>query len=563
MDRLIIDQGMKEFLDTVNEPSQSLPDCVAQTNKALSLVAEELRLGKAVLHTVAPSTKLRPEGLDNTSVLYEYDGEIFSDTLEINNTLPDGGTCSAIIYPRGNTPFNDIETKNLTFVFKEVFYKFSRTSVTSLLNRVIMTDLETGASTLAALMRFAGMKLQMGQIKDYYVVFFNIHNFKYVNKIFSYAEGDVVLRDYTQLLISKLDKEEILARLGGDNYVALVKKDHALEFIKFIQEVRLTHEAEGKKKSFVFGATVGYSKLEDITSPRDVMSRSSIAFQAARGMGGGSVVEYSDRLRTQLMARQEVISKFQFALASKEFVVYYQPKVDVKTKKVCGAEALIRWKQNGELVPPFKFIPVLEQEGSIVMLDYYVLEQVCAFLRKRIDEGKEPITISVNFSRRHLEEDDLVDKTLDIIDRYNLDHKYIEIELTESNDYQNYQKMRDLVEDLSKNNVSTSMDDFGTGFSSLNMIKEVNLNVIKIDKSLIPLDSEYPDKEKDQILFESLITLIHQLGKVAIAEGVETKEQLKAITDAGCKIVQGYIFDKPLTEDEFKEKLQTGYSDKF
>lgn len=291
------------------------------------------------------------------------------------------------------------------------------------------------------------------------------------------------------------------------------------------------------------------------------MSRASIAYQAARRLGAGSIMKYSEKVHQMLMSRQEILSDFQAALRNGEFVVYYQPKVDLSTHKISGAEALARWIKNGEIVAPNLFIPLLEEEGSVVLLDYFVLDKTCAYLKKRIDEGKEIVPISVNFSRRHLEDDDLIEKTLAIIDKYDIDRKFIEIELTESNDYQNYEKIRKIVKQLDDSGVSTSMDDFGTGFSSLNLIKEVNFDVIKIDKSLIPLDSDYVDKEKDLILFEHLIQLIHQLGKEAIAEGVETQTQLDYIEKAGCKVVQGYIFDKPLPEEEFTKRLENGYEE--
>lgn len=557
--RFIMNSELRKFHELIHKDANSLELAVIDTKDALKAIADDFRFGRVIMVTTAPSTRIRPEGMNENTLLYEYDGHICEEKYEINFSLPDGGNCKAIIYPRGDKPFEENEILNLKYLFTEVFMKFSRCSTLGLLQRVLFKDLDTDAATLTGFMKFAGEQIQKGNIQNYYVLFFNIHNFKYVNKVFPYIEGDVVLKKYTHLLLDELDHDEVLARLGGDNYVGLIKADRILSYLDFIREVRLTHEAMGKKKSFIFGATVGYSALDGIQTPRDIMSRASISFQAARKLGGGSAVEYSDSLRQELMAYQEILSKFQFALLNHEFVVYYQPKVDLNTKTICGAEALARWIQNGNVVPPNDFIPVLEQDGSICTLDFYVLEQVCAFLRKRIDQGLEPVCISVNFSRRHLEDDYFIDKTLEIIDRYQLDHKYIEVELTESNDYQNYQKIRTIVNKFKENNVSTSMDDFGTGFSSLNMIKEVDLNVIKIDKSLIPEDNKNSDREKDQILFESLVQLIHQLGKKAIAEGVETPKQLEYITNAGCRIVQGYIFDKPLSEENFVKRLHTGY----
>ena len=225
----------------------------------------------------------------------------------------------------------------------------------------------------------------------------------------------------------------------------------------------------------------------------------------------------------------------------------------------CGAEALIRWQHEGSLIPPVKFIPQLEQEGSICRLDYYVLEQVCHFLKEREENNQRNICISVNFSRKHLEEDDFVQHVVSIIDKYEVPHKLIEVELTESEDFQQYGIMSEIVNSLKGHGIHTAIDDFGTGFSSLNMLKKVNLDVVKIDKSFIPFEEDYKGKEKDMTMLWSIVGMLHQLGKSMVAEGVETPEQLKYLQKVGCHIIQGYVFDKPLTEKEFVKRLTGDY----
>lgn len=207
-----------------------------------------------------------------------------------------------------------------------------------------------------------------------------------------------------------------------------------------------------------------------------------------------------------------------------------------------------------------EFVPLLTNDGSIIKLDYYVLEEVCKWLRKRIDMGFEPLRISVNFSRKHLEEKDMIGNIVALIDKYELDHQLIEIELTESEDYQNFELITEIVNGLRANGIVTSMDDFGTGFSSLNMIKNVDLQVIKIDKSFIPLEKDYEGKDKDLIMFYYIIKMVKKLGKETIAEGVETEQQLDYLREVGCDAVQGFVFDKPLPAAEFEKRLACGYN---
>lgn len=269
------------------------------------------------------------------------------------------------------------------------------------------------------------------------------------------------------------------------------------------------------------------------------------------------MVEFTTEIEKQLLANQSVVSNFLPALQAKEFVVYYQPKVNIVDRTLYGAEALVRWIRNGKMVPPIQFIPQLEREGSVCKLDYYVLENVCAFLKERLEKGLPVVPISVNYSRRHLEEENLVERTLEIIDRYGVDHHLIEIELTESDDFQNYEIMSHIIDRFKENGIGTSIDDFGTGFSSLNMIKQVDLDVIKIDKSFIPLEKDYSEKEHDLVMFRSIVKLINELGKKSIAEGVETVEQIDYLREVGCDIVQGYVFDKPLPQEMFEERLES------
>lgn len=555
-----ISDDLKKFFNTLDKESSTLTDCDLIMKEASSFVASSLNLGKIEVIIEANESRYLPKGIHYHSDLYSTDS-VGSEFSEVKNKLISDGNVIVKIYNSKDEPFTS-KVKDVVYIISNAISKqYTKALSNQVMINLINTDLDTGAKTLNFLMRDVAIKLQTRQIENYFANFFNIHNFKYANKLFSYAEGDIILKNYTADVISHLDNGEILARMGGDNFVALIKKENENKFIDYIQEVHLDYKNERKEQHFIFGATIGYAPLVGIETARDVMARVSIAYQFARRQGAGSVSAYSDKIMQEIMQRQSVLSNFKTALVNEEFVVYYQPKVNINDKSIYGAEALVRWFRKGTLVPPIDFIPFLEQEGSICQLDYYVLEKTCAFLKNRIDSGKEPLCISVNFSRRHLEESDLIEHIVKIIDKYGIDHKYIEIELTESEDYQNFEVLTNIVDALSSNGISTSMDDFGTGFSSLNMIKNVDLKVIKIDKSFIPLETEYPGKEKDFMMFNNIVSLIKNLGKHIVVEGVETPKQLQFMKDAGCDIVQGYIFDKPLPEVDFIERLENGYKE--
>ena len=555
-----LEDELGAFSDALFQSPDSIESCDRNAGQAVALLAEELEICRMQIHLKIPETKLRQNAIgEHTAVIYESGEEAGAPAYEAAFKLADGGGMQVHIDPYRGRSFSQQREKMLLFLSRELYFVYNWLLMHDLFDQIATTDLETGVKTPAAMMQYAGRLLAEGGLQDYHIVFYNVHNFKYVNKVFSYAEGDMILHKYAMLVQSYLHETEMLARLGGDNFLVLIKAEHTEEFLTKIQNIRLPYKNEQREKCFILGATVGYSNLIGVTHTRELMARSSVAYQQARKRGAGNVVCFTEEVRQALMADQSVLSNFLPALEAEEFVVYYQPKVNIKDKSLYGAEALVRWMRDGQLIPPGQFIPVLERDGSICQLDYYVLRKVCQFIRQRKEQGKETVCISVNFSRKHLEDEDMVERISAILEEYGTDPSAIEIELTESEDYQNYEIMTRIVTRLLAKGINTSMDDFGTGFSSLSMIKNLDLSVIKIDKSLIPLDSASADKEKDRILFGHIVSLIRQLGKKTVAEGVETEEQLAYLREAGCDIVQGFIFDKPLPQDEFEKRCESGY----
>lgn len=549
-----------DFFNMLSQNCDSVQSYESSLRSAFSLIADETALAKAEISVKVPESRICRSGADRRMTLFESAAECKGEPLGFDFTIIETGSMSVRFYCANEDGFSQESAFAFTMAGHNISTQYDRILLKQLADHVIKTDLETGAATLDALMQYAGMLIAKDQLKLYSIIFFNIHNFKYVNKVLSYDQGDVVLRNYTKSIIDQLAEGEFIARLGGDNFVMLVRNERLGEYIEFLNSVTIAHETPNGAKHFNFSATIGYSNAQRIEYPRDVMARVSLAYAAARRLGAGRVVEYSDDIKQQHMKAQSVLSNFKEALKNREFVVYYQPKVNIKSKKIFGAEALVRWFRDGKLVPPMEFVPLLERDGSIIKLDYYVLEEVCGWLKARIAAGKEPLRISVNFSRKHLEEDDLAENIVRTIDKYGIDHKYIEIELTESDDYQNFELITDIVNELSLNGIVTSMDDFGTGFSSLNMIKNVDLHVIKIDRSFIPYQDGSSDNEKDRMMFSHIISMINDLGKESIAEGVETEDQLEYLASVGCNAVQGFVFDKPLPCEQFEERLVRGYN---
>lgn len=254
------------------------------------------------------------------------------------------------------------------------------------------------------------------------------------------------------------------------------------------------------------------------------------------------------------ITRENIGELIKKAMENKEIKVFYQPKHNAVNGKVAGAEALARWiTSEGEMIPPGRFIPLLEELELISDLDWYMLEETCRFLSEEIKNDRRVVTVSVNFSRLHTSEPDFAKRLNDTVDRYNVHHKLVEIEITESALSADESRIMDFVQSICDVGFEASIDDFGSGLSSLNFVKDVPASVLKIDKSLLSGNCE---SEKERIVLESIFDFAHRLKLTTVAEGVETKEQLGFLRTCGCELIQGFLFAKPMPEEDFRNALK-------
>ena len=286
----------------------------------------------------------------------------------------------------------------------------------------------------------------------------------------------------------------------------------------------------------------------------DLMDRIINAYNAAKSGTRGDIVFSNDRMLEQKEHAMRIKQIFPVALQNEEILIFYQPKISVSTNTIVGAEALSRWYHNGKLVMPMDFIPVLEQSMDICKLDFYVLDHVCRDIRRWLDEGKPAVRISVNLSRRHLIDLDLLDRILSIVDSHRVPHHFIEIELTETTTDVEFKDLKRIVTGLQEAGIYTSVDDFGIGYSSLNMLREIPWNILKVDKNFLPL-SEQAAQNRQNIMFHHVVNMAKEIGLTCVAEGVETHDQVEILRKCGCDIAQGFYYDKALPVREFEKRL--------
>lgn len=559
MGKLFNSKNMELFLTLLHKPVSSREELVGNVRLALECIAEEMHIGKVTVNLSMPQSQLRAQIVDLTHTLFDADGELSYRPIALSYRTGDGGRVIFTFYAKEQYLWDDTESADIRILATQLFVAFSQVMMSGLLQHAIQTDLAVGIPNVTGFMAFVGPLFAQGRLSEYHAIYLNIHNFKYVNKVLPHIQADEVMKIYSNMLVQALSKDEIAARLGGDNFAVLVKKENAKAFIDYVNDVNIVYRYAEDEKKFNFSATIGASELCDLQNVGDVMNRVSIAYQAARQSESSNIIYYNDEIYRAVMQQKEIIAKFYKAINNGEFLVYYQPKVTTKDKQICGAEALVRWHADNKLLPPMQFVPILEKEGSICKLDFYVLDKVCALLGRCKEERLPYVKISVNFSRKHVENPNLVKEIVETIDKYEVPHQYIEIELTESEDFRDYLMMAKLIDDLKAVNISTSIDDFGTGYSSLNMLKMTNIDLLKIDKSFVPFEEESEDRQKDIIMFENIARLARELGIKTIAEGVETEVQYEYLAEAGCDMIQGHFFDKALPEEEFIQRIRIGH----
>ena len=239
------------------------------------------------------------------------------------------------------------------------------------------------------------------------------------------------------------------------------------------------------------------------------------------------------------------------SLKNDEFLVYYQPKFNLYSNKVCGSEALVRWLHDGRLISPGNFIPIFEDNGFIVDVDLYVYEQVCKKLRELIDAGYKVYPVSVNFSRAHLKNNSIIKRLDEVIQKYDIDPRLIHIEITESAVAIGDSFAPTLLNEIHKLGLKLSMDDFGSGLSSLNSLRRLPFDILKLDKDFFQHDVI---TQRERIVISNIINLARELDMEIVAEGIETEEQAQFLRNIDCPVVQGFLFSKPIPCDEFVEK---------
>lgn len=392
--------------------------------------------------------------------------------------------------------------------------------------------------------------LEQDPDKEYDIICSDIENFKLVNERSGEGMGDELLRYVADLIRKHLGSNDICARIRGDVFAFLVehKENNFGEVIQ--QQIE-----NGYPDCPVPNLIIKYGIYENVNRhlPVSVMcDRALLALRRIKNQYGKYVARYDDSLRLAILREQQILDSMEPALLEHQFEVYFQPKHEIFTGDVTGAEALVRWNhpQFG-FMSPGEFIPLFERNGFISKLDSYVWNETCSTLRRWEDKGLPVVPISVNLSRANFDIPDLAERVCRIADCHNVDHNLLHLEITESAYTDNPQQIIDIIHQLREMGFKIEMDDFGSGYSSLNMLSELPIDVLKMDMHFI----QQKATDQNRSILNFIVSLSKWLNLVTIAEGVETHEQMEYLKSIGCCYVQGYYYAKPMPAADFEEYL--------
>ncbi len=385
---------------------------------------------------------------------------------------------------------------------------------------------------------------------EYAIVFFDILHFKAINDTFGMAEGDRLLIYIADTIEHTAKEGDAVCRQGSDKFV-LCTHTFGAELENLIEEIlaRITGYSLPIEITCNVGiyVTCGEKMLVD-----SMVDRAILAHSAIKGSYTVKYSYYTEELRNDMLGEQEIVGMMTGALADKHFVPYFQPQYDHSTGILVGAEALVRWKHPERgLISPGIFIPIFEKNGFITKLDMYIFEEVCSFVRKCLDKGLEVVPVSSNFSRHDIFQVDFVESLEEIRARYDVDAKYLRLEITESAIVGSSQQVNAIVKKLHQYGYVVEMDDFGSGYSSLNVLKDIELDILKLDMLFLKEGTNINQNRGGTIL-SSVVRMAKWLNMPVIAEGVETVEQADFLSSIGCNYIQGYLYSKPLPEEEFE-----------
>ena len=421
--------------------------------------------------------------------------------------------------------------------------------------RVLYTDVVTGGDNWLSFIRKSNRVLKSNRYnkRNYAMVHLRMEKYRSFCTCFGVKEGEELLERFYQILKKRMNRKEVMAHYERADFALLIRYANEEALITRIESIKQALNAVTPNIKLYFN--VGVNLIEKGNCDAEELYNNAMSASSMMGKDiENRIAFFNIEMKKQQLWERKVEDEMERALKNKEYKVYLQPKYSAKEEEIAGAEALVRWIHPTEgFVPPNKFIPIFEKNGFILQLDDYMLEEVAKQQAKWMSEGKKVVPVSVNISRAHFTRADLAEHICEIVDKYHVPHHVIELELTESAFFDDKEVLLDTVRKLREYDFILSMDDFGAGYSSLNSLKELQLDVLKIDADFFRgVDSA----DRGMLIVSEVIDLAKKLNMKIVAEGIESRDQVDFLAAQECDLIQGYYFAKPMPIEEFEEKYK-------
>ncbi|MCL1141501.1 EAL domain-containing protein [Shewanella gaetbuli] len=447
----------------------------------------------------------------------------------------------------------DDELGLVTSKFNQILLQFSQTQ--NKLRKMATRDPLTGLPNRTLLLETLNVTIQRSRVhkRNFTLLFIDLDRFKNVNDSLGHALGDQFLARIARILERVVGDTGSVARLGGDEFVILAddiqSPDHAADFVDKLL-MQLNAPLQLNEHTIHPAASIGISIYpEDGNCAEDLIRHADIAMYSAKAAGSNQWSFFKEQMTERAAIRLSTEASLHDALKNNEFVLYFQPKLDINTNTVIGCEALIRWQKDGRLISPMSFIPVAEETGIIIPIGRWVIEQSCKVLRDWRKKYNYAIPIAVNVASQQFADASLVPDIKQFALRYQISPELLEIEITETSLMNDIEQAIMTLEQLKSAGFGIAVDDFGTGYSSLSYLRHLPITTMKIDRAFVN------DLPEDSAIASTILMLGKQLGLSIVAEGIENEEQLDWLRENHCPIGQGFFYSKPLTLEEFEQRF--------
>ncbi|CAH2212082.1 putative bifunctional diguanylate cyclase/phosphodiesterase [Tepidibacter aestuarii] len=440
--------------------------------------------------------------------------------------------------------YKAIEEKNI--LLKELNYLLFSDPLTNLLNRRAIEN-----KLSESIEKTSKNNAKVG------ILFIGLDKFKLINDSLGHSAGDYILKKVANRLRVIIREEDAIARSSGDEFVLILNEINKLnEIVDIVKNIIDIFETPFtlKEKEVDINCSIGISIFPDNGNNVETLFKNAdIAMYKSKENQRNNYEFYNDIMSEQMDKKLEIAQRFRVALERKEFILHYQPKVNIKTNKVTGLEALVRWKHPKKgLIYPNNFIPVAEETGLIKKLDQYILELSCLQIKEWLNKGITSPNISVNISGKTFYENDFLEKIEYTLKNTGIDSSFISIEITETAAMKDKEYAYKVLEQIREKGIKILLDDFGKGYSSLSYLKYFPIDILKIDKSFV---DKICYNNIDSSIMRAIVDMAKALNLKVLAEGVETEKQLRLLEDLNCEEYQGYLFSKPLPVDKIEIML--------